>query len=351
MFSYRLPAEWEPQEATWLIWPGYSKAVTYWNGQEEALRQFYDIYIKQLLLTEVVQLIVHDTMEHTLPCHLHSDPRITIHNFASDDIWLRDTSPIFLIPSELDANSSSLPFKAVCGRWGAYGGKYHPCDRDAHLAGMIADQLKCQRVDLPLVLEGGAFDSDGQGTLLLSRRSILCDIRNPGCSADAIEALICEVLGVARLIWIDGCLHGDDTDGHVDQLVRFVSPGRLLVANQPDPHHPDHAMLQGLQQRLSRCRDAHGRSLELIPVDLPPMLRSGTMPLPASYLNFYIANQTIYVPWFAVDTDSHALAILQQCFPDRRVVAIDCRVLIHGGGALHCISRQQPLIRASSLMA
>lgn len=347
--SYRLPAEWEPHAATWLIWPGHDTMIQHWRGQAEALRCFFRSYIEQLVHSEPVCLLVAGSMRHRPPEAWRSDSRIHVIDIASDDVWLRDTAPTFLVPQRPEPASAPVPMRALCARWAAYGGKYHPSDQDAALAGRIASHLHCLRDDLPLVLEGGAFDTDGQGTVLLSTGSVVCPQRHPGQSQRSLESRIRDALGASQLIWIAGCLEGDDTDGHVDQMVRFVEPGRVLVANQPDPDHPDHTMLQRLQQQLQHQRDARGRTLEIIPLDLPPARYSGSRLLPSSYLNFYIANRAVYLPCFGSPSDAAAAAVLQRCFSGRRIVPIDCRVLIHGGGALHCISRQQPALAGAQL--
>lgn len=337
----------EPHAATWLIWPGHDAMVHHWHGREQALRQAFHAYVEQLVRSEPVRLVVAADMPHQPPAAWRTDPRIAVVEIGSNDVWLRDTAPTFLMPQRREPGADPVPLRALCGRWGAYGGKYHPCDADARLAVAIASHLRCQRDDLPLVLEGGAFDTDGQGTVLLSEGAILCPQRHPGQTRRALELRIREALGASQVIWIPGCLEGDDTDGHVDQMVRFVAPSRLLVANQPDPGHPDHAMLLSLQEQLQHQRDARGRRLELIRLDLPPARYSGERLLPSSYLNFYISNRAVYCPWFDSPTDATAAAVLERCFPGRRIIPIDCRVLIHGGGALHCISRQQPALAAT----
>jgi agmatine deiminase len=342
--SYRLPAEWEPHAATWLIWPGNDILVQHWRGQAEALRCFVRSYIEQLVHSEPVCLLVAGSMRHRPPEAWRSDPRIHVIDIASNDVWLRDTAPTFLVPQRAEPASAPVPIRALCARWAAYGGKYYPSDQDAALAVRIASHLHCLREDLPLVLEGGAFDTDGQGTVLLSTGSVVCPQRHPGQSQQSLESRIREALGASHLIWVTGCLEGDDTDGHVDQMVRFVAPGRVLVANQPDPGHPDHAMLLRLQEQLQHQRDARGRKLEIIPINLPPARYIGSRLLPSSYLNFYITNRAVYIPCFGSSSDDAAVLVLEGCFPGRRIVPIDCRVLIHGGGALHCISRQQPAL-------
>ena len=344
---YRLPAEWEPHEATWLIWPGHHRMVPHWHGHENELRSFYHSLIATMGRFERLHVLLSRGMQDP-PRTMSSEGGIMqVASIESDDIWLRDTAPTFLIPTQPSQGLRQAPLRALCGRWQAYGGIYHPCQKDAQIANQLAAHIQCQQIPLPFVLEGGAFDSDGSGTVLASQRSIACDKRNPGLSRSHLQALIQAHLGVERVIWIDACLQGDDTNGHVDQLARFVAPGRVLVANQPDPLDQDHSMLRSLQQMLRASRDATGRLLEVIPVDLPAAQFCGQRRLPASYLNFYIGNHGVYVPAFGCSADGEAAKILRRCFPGRHIIPIDCRVVIHGGGALHCISRQQPALAGS----
>lgn len=338
--AFRLPAEWEPHEATWLIWPGHARAVSHWHGHEQHLRRFLLSYAEQLSRAGPVCLLVGSSMPH------RPDPDLPLATIESDDIWLRDTAPTFLLAEASEVQDNRVPgsrrLRALCPRWSAYGDKYQPSQADAALAPRLAQFLCCDSESLPFVLEGGAIETDGCGTLLASTGSIVHEARNPGCSQADLETSIRLSLGVQRVVWIDACLRGDDTDGHVDQLVRFVAPGRAVVAAQPDPTDANYAVLQRLWRHLGELRDAHGRSLELIPINLPAHYFVDGEQLPASYLNFYIANHFVFVPTFDSPFDGPALTTLSVCFPKYKVVPIDCRLLVRGRGGLHCISRQQP---------
>lgn len=338
--AFRLPAEWEPHEATWLIWPGHARAVHHWHGHEQRLRRFLLDYEEQLSRAGTVRLLVGSSMPHPPGLDL---PWAAIE---SDDIWLRDTAPTFLLAGTNEAQQRCAPqpwrLRALCARWSAYGGKYQPSQADAALAPRLAQFLGCACEDLPFVLEGGAIETDGCGTLLTSTGSIVSQARNPGWSQSALENSIQAALGVKRVVWIEACLRGDDTDGHVDQLVRFVAPGRLVVAAQPDPSDANYAELKLLWRQLRGLRDAQGRMLELTPINLPANYFVDGQQMPASYLNFYIFNNTLFAPTFGSPSDSPALTTLSNCFPMHKMVPIDCRLLIRGRGGLHCISRQQP---------
>jgi agmatine deiminase len=193
-----------------------------------------------------------------------------------------------------------------------------------------------------VVLEGGAIETDGDGTLLVNERCVVDDRRNPGLSREAMEQMLLAQLGVEKVIWLGGELAGDDTDGHIDQLARFVTPGRVVAARQPDVSDPNHASLEHNLALLHEATDARGRPLDVIPLDIPPRFSFDGVQLPASHLNFYVANGVVLAPVFGGGTDKAALRTLTAWFPGRRIEPVDCQELVRGRGALHCITRDQP---------
>jgi len=265
-------------------------------------------------------------------------------DIPTNDSWLRDTGPVFLLPRR-DQPLEPQPRQAVAVAWGwnAWGGKYPPWDLDAEVSRRMAESLGMQVVQPGIVLEGGAIETDGEGTLLVNHRCVADQARNPGLSRGAIENVICQRLGIERLLWVGGELAGDDTDGHIDQLARFISPGRVVAARQPDPLDTNHKPLQENLALLRTLVDARGRRLEVIPIDIPPRFCFEGVQLPASYMNFYIANGVVFVPVFQTATDESALQRLEDCFPGRRIEPVDCHELVRGRGGLHCIARDQPL--------
>lgn len=338
----RLPAEWEPHQATWLIWPGHVQPVSHWHGYEADLRRFFLSYAEQLRRSGAVKFLVGDSMPHRPKVELDSA------GIESNDIWLRDTAPTFLLESvnsEVEFQTEQR-LRALCPRWSAYGGKYQPSQADAVLSSRFTALMGSVGQSLPFVLEGGAIETDGSGTLIASAGSIVNEARNPGLSRQALESMIVDALGVQRLLWVDACLEGDDTDGHVDQLVRFVAPRRVVVACQPAVSDVNHRRLERLKRQIHSFRDARGSRLEVIPINLPANYVVDGQQLPASYLNFYIANNFVFVPVFGASSDGPAMNVLGGCFPDHKVLPIDCRLLVRGRGALHCISRQQPLLQS-----
>jgi len=193
-----------------------------------------------------------------------------------------------------------------------------------------------------VVLEGGAIETDGEGTLLVNHRCVVDPKRNPGLSQAEMEQVLQTRLAADRVIWVGGELAGDDTDGHIDQIARFVAPGRVVAARQPDRLDPNQASLAENLAQLESAVDARGRRLEVIPIDIPSRFSFEGTQLPASHLNFYVANGAVMVPVFGGSTDEAAIHTLAACFPGRRMVPIDCQELVRGRGALHCITRDQP---------
>jgi agmatine deiminase len=231
---------------------------------------------------------------------------------------------------------------AVCWEWNAWGGKYPPWDRDAKVSGAIAGRLGMAIVAPGIVLEGGAIETDGEGTLMVNHRCVVDPKRNAGLSREQVEQVLRQKLAVDHVIWLGGELAGDDTDGHIDQIARFVSPGRVVAARQPDRLDPNHASLAENLTQLESAVDARGRRLEVIPIDIPSRFAFSGEQLPASHLNFYVANGAVMVPVFGGPTDEPAIRTLAACFPGRRIVPVDCQELVRGRGALHCITRDQP---------
>jgi agmatine deiminase len=260
-------------------------------------------------------------------------------DIPTNDSWIRDTGPVFLVPRHRAAGDRP---RAVCWDWNAWGGKYPPWDADAGVSRSIARHLGLEALEPKVVLEGGAIETDGDGTLLANERCVVDPKRNPGLDRVALEAGLHHWLGVDRVLWVGGDLAGDDTDGHIDQLARFVAPGRVLAARQPDRLDPNHAGLEANLELLRRHVDARGRRLEVIPVDIPSRFTFEGTQLPASHLNFYVANGLVAVPVFGGPSDEPALEAIAACFPGRRIEPVDSHALVRGRGALHCVTRDQP---------
>ena len=333
--GYRLPAEWEPHAATWLAWP--HRRATF-LGEFAAIPPVFAATARILARHEPVRIIAAGAPLEEARAALAGVANVAFVEIATNDSWLRDTGPVFLVSRA----GRDLPPAAVAWRWNAWGGKYPPWDADARVARTIADRLGLRVFEPPLVLEGGALETDGAGTLLVNGRCVVDPKRNPGVDREAMERALRDFLGVERVLWTGGELAGDDTDGHIDQLARFVAPGRVVAARQPDRGDPNHAPLEANLALLRSLADAAGRRLEVIPIDIPATFTFRGVQLPASHLNYLVANGVVIVPVFGGPTDEPALRTLAECFPDRAIEPVDCSALVRGRGALHCITRDQP---------
>jgi agmatine deiminase len=330
----RLPAEWEPHAATWLAWP--HRRATF-LGPFADIPPVYERLARLVAAHEPVRIIGSADVLAEPRALLADVPNVAFVEIPTNDSWIRDTGPVFLLPRD-----AAAPPVAVCWGWNAWGGTYPPWDDDARVARTVAGHLGLEALAPGVVLEGGAIETDGDGTLLANERCVVDARRNPGLDRAAMEAMLVRWLGVERVLWVGGDLAGDDTDGHIDQLARFVAPGRVLAARQPDRLDPNHAALEANLALLARHVDARGRRLEVVPVDIPARFAFEGTQLPASHLNFYVANGLVAVPVFGGPTDKPALATIAACFPDRRIEPVDCRALVRGRGGLHCITRDEP---------
>lgn len=339
MAAYRLPAEWEPHAATWIAWP--CRPATFVGGFADVPRAWARV-VRTIARHEPVQVIGSGAVLDEASRMVGGTAGVTLVDIPTDDSWIRDTGPVFL----LERHGSGRA--AVAWEWNAWGGKYPPWDADARVGREIARRRGLRVFEPGLVLEGGAIETDGAGTLLVNPRCVVTDSRNPGVPSGRIEEVLRDSLGVDRVLWVEGDLAGDDTDGHVDQLVRFVRPGVVLAARQPDADDPNHAALAANLARLATLVDAGGRRLEVIPIDIPPCFRRAGVQLPASHLNFYVGNGFVAVPVFHERTDRAALEIIAAAFPGRAVEPVPIDVVVRGRGGLHCITRDEPAPPASA---
>lgn len=337
--GFRWPAEWEPHEATLLAWP--HDPTTFAAGLEPAERAVAT-FAAAVSRGERVDLLVADgAMEDRARRALaEADAgNVRLWRVPTADVWIRDYGPTVLVAGE-GAARRRLFVDFVFNAWG---GKYEALRADDGVPERLAALWGVERARADLVLEGGSIDGDGQGTLLTTEQCLLHENRNPGMDRADLERALGDWLGVERVLWLGAGIAGDDTDGHVDDLARFVAPGRVVAAVQPDPADPDHAALAENRARLGALRDARGRPLEVLELPMPaPCLDARGARLPASHANFYVCNAAVCVPVFGSPTDEVALRLLARCFPDRAVVPIRCEHLVVGFGALHCASQQLP---------
>ncbi|MCC6507983.1 MAG: agmatine deiminase family protein [Pirellulaceae bacterium] len=334
--SVRWPAEWEPQTATWISWPHNHKT---WPGHFQPVPLAMVRFIEELSKVQRVEVLAGPVGIAPSAAEMLGDmPNVTIHPVVTNDVWIRDFGPTFV------RRLSDNALVGVDWHFNAWGGKYPPFDQDAAAAEAICQIVGCPRHESWLVCEGGGLETDGQGTLLTTSSVLMSSTRNPNRSREEVEQELCLQLGVSKIIWVDGGgIEGDDTDGHIDQLARFVSEDTVVVAVSSIASDSNHAGLAENLNSLKRATSAHGHALNVVPLPTPlPRVLDGRR-VPESYCNFLIANEIVIVPTFRSDaTDRAALRLLEQLMPDRRIVPLDAYDLIWGLGAFHCASQQQP---------
>jgi agmatine deiminase len=340
--GYRMPAEWEPHAATWLAWPHNRDT---WPHQLEQVQAIYTRIMAALQRQETVHVLVNDAamasqVDQVLAQQRVSRQGIHLHVCPTVDAWLRDSGPIFLCA--ITGMSRSLAL--VDWRFNAWGEKYPEMLLDDGLPQQIATLLDLPCFRPVMVLEGGSIDVNGCGSCLTTEQCLLHPNRNPRLGRVQIEAYLHDYLGVRHVIWLGDGIAGDDTDGHVDDLARFVNPTTVVCALADDPQDVNYALLQDNYRRLQAATDQDGRALRVLPLPMPDPVWADDQRLPASYANFYIANGTVLVPTFDCPQDAVALAVLQDVFPGRRVVGISGEPLVWGLGAIHCLTQQQPCL-------
>jgi agmatine deiminase len=329
-----VPAEWAPQTAIWTAWPADAGE---WNGDLEAPRRDVAALIQTLGDANTVRLLVNG-LEAEASARAAVGGAAEIVPAAYGDIWLRDTGPIF---ARNDTEKIALRF-----RTNSWGGKYDLPD-DATVGDRVAELAGAPIRRFDFVLEGGAVDHDGEGTILATRQTLLNPNRN-GWTADEAEAALRQAFGTRKVIWVDEGLIGDHTDGHIDNIARFVAPGRVVCQAPAGADDPNAAILDAIARRLDEATDAAGRRLEVIRVPGAGLYRNALGEIsPASHMNFIIANGVAVVPVYGTPTQEAALDALAGVFPGRRVVGVPSRGLLGcgeaGGGSFHCITQQEPL--------
>jgi agmatine deiminase len=334
-----MPAEWEPHAATWLSWPrpeGISFPDAY-DRVQPALVAMVDA----LADSEPVNINVCDeahekTVRGFLEKYRARTQHVTFHHIPINEPWCRDHGPIFVTRKE-DPKIAILD-------WGynAWGWKYPPFDDDDVVPTRIAEKLNLPVFEPGMVLEGGSIDVNGTGTLLTTRSCLLNPNRNPDLTQVDIEQRLRDYLGVQKILWLGDGIEGDDTDGHIDDLTRFVSHHTVITVTEEDQHDSNHGPLSQNLELLNTMTVEDGTPLEILTLPMPAKIVRDGQRLPASYANFYIANRVVLLPVFNDPNDRWAKAVLEKAFPDRKIVPIDCRELIWGLGAFHCLTQQQP---------
>jgi agmatine deiminase len=339
--GYRMPAEWEPHASTWLTWPR-PDGISF-PGHYETIPPVYAQLIRHLAEGEDVNINVWDgKMEASVRAILASEgtplKSVKFHYFPAYEPWCRDHGPIFLVRERNERRERAI----VDWGYNAWGGKYPPYDLDDAIPQHVAKLRDLPLFSPGIVMEGGSLEVNGRGTLLTTSACLLNPNRNPHLSKVEIENYLRDYLGVDQVLWLGEGIVGDDTDGHIDDLTRFINPTTLVTVVEEDSTDANYAILQENLERLKSFRDLDGKSFRIIPLPTPGVIEREGQRLPASYANFYISNRSVIVPTYRHKNDKAALQILQAEFPGRRVIGVDSTELIWGLGSFHCITQQEP---------
>jgi len=343
-----MPAEWEPHEATWLAWP---HNVRDWPGRFAPIRWVYVEIVRRVAAAETVRLCVngaaHEASARRVLGRATVDlARVEFRRIPTNRVWTRDSGPIFVRRAGPPAAKAVARF-----RFDAWA-KYPDWRRDVRVPERAAKALglpllPVRHAGRDVVLEGGAIDVNGRGTILTTEECLLdphVQVRNPGFSRADYEAVFRDVLGAGNAIWLGQGIAGDDTHGHVDDLARFAGPRTIVLCREGDPKDPNHAPLEESRERLEGARLEDGSRPEVVFLPMPaPVVFDGKR-LPASYANFYVANAAVLVPTFDDPNDRVALGTLAELFRDRPVIGIHALDLVWGLGTLHCLSQQEPRV-------
>jgi len=336
--GYSMPAEWQPHQCTWISWPHNRES---WPDKFEPVEPATARFVGVLSRSELVRINVLDSahekhVRQQLEGYAHS-ANIAFHHFPTNDAWCRDHGAIFVKRSGPDHPLLALDFQ-----YNAWGGKYPPYDLDNAIAAKMAASIYTLCHSVPMVLEGGSIEVNGAGALLTTEQCLLNPNRNPSMSRDAIESTLCDMLGVNQVLWLGEGIVGDDTDGHIDDLTRFVAEDTVVTVVEKNRSDENYQALAENRERLDKLKLADGRPLKVLEMQMPRPVEFKGDRLPASYANFYIGNRVVLMPTFDDPSDEPNRALLARCFPDRDVVGIDCTDLVLGLGALHCLTQQVP---------
>ena len=352
--GYSFPPEWHPHAATWFSWPrpeGISFPDKYHTVPENLARIMREIAPRERVEINVPNANYEHLVRRQL--HEHGCPadNIFFHHIKTNESWCRDHGPAFVLkPTNRQnganrKNGDSPPFSAAIVDWGfnAWGGKYPPYDDDDAVPTQIARELKLPVFYPGIVMEGGAVDFNGAGTVLTTSSCLLNKNRNPNLNKLQIEQFLKDYYGQSHVAWLGDGITGDDTDGHIDDLARFINPTTIVIAVEEDPKDENFHILQDNLKRLRKLKDQDGNRFRIVEIPMPGVVEHDGQRLPATYVNFYFVNGALLVPTYRHKTnDRVALETLQQNLPGHKVIGIDCVELIWGLGAIHCLTQQQP---------
>lgn len=339
--GYRMPAEWQTHTSTWLAWP---KDPLTWPDRVPQVQNIFLEMIAALTPHETVNLLVDPEGEESIRERCTNIMNIRFHKIPTVDSWIRDYGPNFIVNRQGELAYNDWQFNA-------WGNKYEELKQDNSIPKLLEPLLKIPRFEPGIVMEGGSIEVNGAGCVLTTEQCLLNPNRNPGLTRGEIEKYLMQFLGVQRVLWLGEGIVGDDTDGHIDDIARFVEPRVIVCANEEDPQDDNYLLLQDNLKRLRLMTDTEGRSFEIVTLPMPGAVAgssSGSRDLerlPASYANFYIANNLVLTPIFGHRNDARALETLQRVFPTRQIVGISCEPLVWGMGTIHCVTQQEPMPR------
>jgi agmatine deiminase len=336
--GYSFPPEWHPHAATWFSWPR-PEGISF-PGKYRTVPDNLVAIIRQIVPREQVHVNVpHENWEFIVRRQLKQlkcpTKNVFFHYIKTNECWCRDHGPAFVLKKG----------KAAIVDWGfnAWGGKYPPYDDDDRVPTEIAKEMKLPVFNPGIVMEGGSVEFNGLGTVMTTTACLLNKNRNPKLSKARIEQYLRDYYGQKKVLWLGDGIAGDDTDGHIDDLARFIDPQTIVLATEPDKKDENYEVLTETRRRAAELRDQDGRPFRIVQVPMPGVVEHDGQRLPATYLNFYFINGALLVPIYRHRTnDRLAVEILQQHLPKHKVIGIDCIELIWGLGAIHCLTQQQP---------
>jgi agmatine deiminase len=364
--GYHMPAEWRRHTATWLSWP---KDPETWPNRVPRVQEVFLEMMAALAPNEIVNLLVDDAETERAVrrrCSFSGAENVHFHLIPTVDSWIRDYGPNFIVRDEA---SDKLQFVAGSNKesneddklkfvgdslayndwiFNAWGNKYAELKQDDAIPALLESFLQLPRFNPGIVMEGGSIEVNGAGCVLTTEQCLLNQNRNPQLSKNEIEEYLRDYLGVRKILWLGEGIVGDDTDGHIDDIARFIAPNVIVCAVEDDPQDANYELLQDNLKRLQSMTGGDDRPFEIVTLPMPGVV-GGTSTdsrnldrLPASYANFYIANSVVLAPIFGHANDSRAVKTLEKLFPSRRVVGINCEPLVWGMGTIHCVTQQQP---------
>ncbi len=339
--GYFFPAEFSKHEATWLSWPHKEAS---WPGKIESIYPSYSLFVKYLAQSEKVRInVANAAMEVFAKTYLESAgvnmKQVEFFMHPTNDAWCRDHGPAFLI------NPAAEQKKVIVDwNYNAWGNKYPPFDLDDVIPTLIGKHFNIPVYNPGIVMEGGSVDFNGAGTLITSTCCLLNENRNPHLNQSQIEQYLFDYYGVQQVLWVNDGIVGDDTDGHIDDTVRFVNEDTVIIVIEENKQDHNYQLLQDNLQQIKQMRLLGGKQLNIIELPMPDPVIYEDQSLPASYANFYISNAHVIVPTFRSPKDDIAMQIIAESFRDREVVGIDSTDIIWGLGSFHCLSQQEPLV-------